>query len=345
MPRPTTSPRPLIRSSTDRCRRAGWGLAAAALLASEASALPAPNAAAAEPGRPDLLLMTGLPIVWGEGGAFDPQSRPAASYRVLEARFAVRPIDAIEPATLRGARLMLLAQPRLLAAEELVALDDWVRSGGRLLVLTDPRLDWPSELALGDVRRAPALPLLGPLLQRWGLRLDPVEEGPTADRVETPAGARRIAFAGPGWEHGSPPGRFVVTGPGCALGERQWLARCRIGQGVALLVADADLLHDETWLHGAADGRLVPTADNPFAVTDWLDSLAGVSRPAAAQEAAQGKAPDAAPDEAGAESPRMNPLFAAAPAALLLLAAGLILARRRRQPPTNLSTGSSTENN
>ena len=287
--------------------------------------------------------MTGLPIVWGEGGAFDPESRPAASYRVLEARFAVRPIDAIEPETLRGARLMLLAQPRVLAPEELVALDFWVRGGGRLLVLTDPQLAWPSELALGDVRRPPALPLLGPLLRRWGLRLED-GTGPAADRVETSGGVRRIAFAGPAWEHRAPPGRFVVTGADCALAGRPWLARCRIGRGEALLVADADLLHDESWLSMDTGGRLVPTADNAEAVAGWLDALAGISRrPAPAGEAPK-QNPPAAPDGGDAESTRGNLLLFSALGVLLLLAAGLAILYRRLRPPTNLSTGTSTEN-
>ena len=75
--------------------------------------------------------------------------------------------------------MLLAAQPRALPAEELVALDAWVRRGGRLLLLADPMLEWPSERPLGDRLRPPALFADTGLLQHWGLRLDaPDERGP-----------------------------------------------------------------------------------------------------------------------------------------------------------------------
>jgi hypothetical protein len=46
--------------------------------------------------RPDLMLMTALPIIWGEKGAFDPSSRPAAAYTALEREFDVRPLDVLD---------------------------------------------------------------------------------------------------------------------------------------------------------------------------------------------------------------------------------------------------------
>jgi hypothetical protein len=222
---------------------------------------PAPHTAAV---RPALLLMTSLPIVWGEGGAFDAASRPAAAYRLLEREFAVRPIDAIEPDTLRGRRLMLLAQPRLLAPEEMVALDQWVREGGRILILADERLAWPSDLPPGDARRPPAASLLHPLLGHWGLRLDPGSGGVRTEHQ----GERRLRLDGPG--------QLAASGAGCRVAV-SWFARCRIGAGEAIVVADADLLHDRLW--APADGRHRRLADNGLLVADWLDSLAALDRP------------------------------------------------------------------
>lgn len=213
--------------------------------------------------RPPLLLMTALPIVWGEGGAFDPASGPAQSYRLLEGEFEVRPIDAIEPDTLRGQRLMLLAQPRLLAPEEMATLDEWVRGGGRILVLADPRLGWPSRFPPGDGRRPPDATLLHPLLTHWGLRLDPGSGGRRVERI----GVRRLRL--------DTPGSFSATGPACRVSPA-FLARCRIGEGKALLVADADLLADPLWTGG--EGRHLRTADNPLLVADWLDELAELRR-------------------------------------------------------------------
>lgn len=222
---------------------------------------PTPRAAAV---RPPLLLMTSLPIVWGEGGAFDPASSPAAAYRLLEREFDVRPIDAIEPDTLRGRRLMLLAQPRLLAPEELATLDAWVRGGGRILILADERLAWPSDLPPGDARRPPAASLLHPLFGHWGLTLHPGTAGVRTER----AGPRRLRLDGPG--------QFASSGAGCRVAV-SWFARCRIGAGEAIVIADADFLHDRLWAPG--DGRHLRLADNGLLVAEWLDSLGGIDRP------------------------------------------------------------------
>lgn len=224
--------------------------------------------------RPALLLMTGLPIVWGETGPFDPASRPAAAYRALGEEFAIRPLDHLDRDRLAGAGLMLLAQPRMLEPAELVALDAWVRQGGRLLVLTDPALAWPSRLPPGDARRPPPVGLLSPLLDHWGLRLDAAAERPILiDHLQIGGATRRLALAAPG--------RFALAGRPCRLGPRDYLALCRLGSGRALLVADADLLHDRLWLGPTARGheRHARLADNPLIVADWLDALAGRSRP------------------------------------------------------------------
>ena len=232
-----------------------------------------PSAAPPPGERPPLLLMTGLPIVWGEGGAFDPASRPAAAYRALGREFEVRAIDYLDPPSLAAAPLLLLAQPRLLEPVELVALDRWVRGGGRVLILADPRLIWPTELPIGDRRRPPPTSLLGPLLAHWGLSLEP----PAAPRVETHwvgdgPYRRRLALAAPG--------RFEAQGRACRVSPAGFAAVCRIGSGAAWLVADADLLHDSLWTLPIARGseRHARTADNPLLVAAWLDRLAGRER-------------------------------------------------------------------
>ncbi len=222
-----------------------------------------------DPARPELMLMTALPIIWGEGGAFDPASRPALAYRILDEEFRIRPLDILDDKELGGRRLLLLAQPRLLAPRELVALDDWIRGGGRALILADPTLVWPSELPLGDSRRPPPTSWLGPLLGHWGLRLD----APTAPELvmrDLPDG-RRLALAAPGG--------FVRERGECVIAPDRLIARCALGRGTAFVVADADLLRDAVWAGPGQGRRHDRLADNPLVLADWLDGLVGVRRP------------------------------------------------------------------
>jgi hypothetical protein len=220
--------------------------------------------------KPDLMLLTGLPLIWGEAGPFEPQSRPAAALSYLEGEFTLRPLDAATPDALAAGKLLLLAQPQRLAPEELVAIDSWMRRGGRALVLSDPALIWPTELPLGDIRRPPPIGLLGPLLARWGLELAPGEPGLAT--LQT-ADGRLVTAA---------PGRFEARAPSCRLEHGGLIAHCLVGRGRALLVADADLLHDALWLPGGASDPRLRTADNPQLVADWLDRLAGLDRERAA---------------------------------------------------------------
>jgi hypothetical protein len=227
--------------------------------------------------KPALLLMTALPLVWGETGPFDPESRPAAAYLALKDEFDVRPIDYADAAALHRARLLLIAQPRALAPEELVALDAWVRGGGRVLILVDPDLAWPSALPLGDPRRPPPVSLLAPLLDHWGVTLEPTAAGHLLDRVGEGEEVRRLSLDGPG--------RFRIASGGCRSFGRAYVAYCRIGAGRALLVADADLLRDDLWAPPGPRGteRHRRLADNALVVADWLDALAGRDRERAAQ--------------------------------------------------------------
>lgn len=207
------------------------------------------------------MLMTGLPLVWGEKGPFDPGSRPAAAYAALQKEFDLRPVDVLDPATLAGGRSLFLAQPKRLAPAELEALDGWIRGGGRALILTDPMLTWPSELPPGDIGRPPPVGLLAPLLGHWGLTLEPPGE---AGEIEAGWDGRRILL--------DSPGRLGGSGAECRV-EKHWAASCRLGSGRVRVVADADLLRDSLW-----ERR---TADNPAVVAGWLSEITGTpARPA-----------------------------------------------------------------
>lgn len=238
------------------------GAAAAVLLAVAGATLvgkaprapvaPSPRAPAE---RPTLLLLTALPLVFGERFALGGGSPALAG---LEQRYRVVPIAFADERALSGGSLLLAAQPRAQPAEALVALDHWVRRGGRLLLLADPALEWHSERPLGDLLGPPtAYPDTG-LIGHWGLRLDlPAERGPIERQVD----GWRLRLASPGSLSGK-----------CRLAGEGLVARCAIGRGRATIIADADLL-DLGGLDGAAE------ADN----LGWLlAELARIERPAAA---------------------------------------------------------------
>lgn len=226
--------------SAPRVRARAAALLAAGLVAAAGLALVADQPSApAPPGRPTLLLLTSLPLVFGEQFGLEGGGSPALD--ALESRFTVTPVAVADAASLAGGRLLLMAHPLAQPAEALVELDRWVRRGGRLMLLADPMLEWPSERPLGDPLRPPPAFADTGLLAHWGLRLDlPDERGPRLRRL----GGSKILTASPGFLAGS-----------CRISSDRLVARCRIGKGAATIVADADFLNVDD-LEGPADGNL-----------------------------------------------------------------------------------------
>ena len=240
-----------------RARRAPLiaALAAGALLLAGGAAIlaagkrdnAAPERPAAE--RPVLMLLTSLPLVFGEGFALEGGGSPALE--ALERRFRVVPISVTAASELKRSRLLLMAHPQAQPAEALVELDRWVRGGGRLLLLADPALEWHSERPLGDPLRPPPAFADTGLLGHWGLRLDaPDERGPR----QLALGDYQVLVASPGTLHGT-----------CKLGPHRLVARCALGRGHATIVADADFLNTAD-----LDG---PTQHNLDALVAELDAL------------------------------------------------------------------------
>jgi hypothetical protein len=242
-----------------RRRVAVVALSAAIAVAGSAIALkPGSRPPATNEAKPSLLLLTSLPILFGEGFQLDTEPSPVLAR--LERDYRVEAIAAADRDSLARGRLLLMAQPRAQPAELLVALDQWVHRGGRLLLLADPHLDWPSEKPLGDLSRPPASFADTGLLGHWGLELaGPQSSGPAAIDV----GSYEIAVASAG-RLASPQGRCVVRAA-------KLIAHCRIEHGRVTVIADADFLN----LGGASaiDG---PTEHN----LDLLESeLVSLSRP------------------------------------------------------------------
>lgn len=230
--------------------KASIAAAVGALLLLSCSEATTPRASGSQ--KPELFLLTALPLVWSEDFGLDQPG--SLALQRLEQDYRVTPIDL--PSDLPEGSLLLAAQPRALPAEELVALDKWVRAGGRVLLIADPMLEWPSELPLGDRRRPPMAFADTGLLLRWGLRLDaPDRRGPRQSIIaSTP-----VLTASPG--------TLERVGKGCDIAEARLVARCRIGKGSVIVIADADFLNVGK---GGVDG---PTEGNLPALVSQLASL------------------------------------------------------------------------
>ncbi len=236
-----------------RARGGALLLVAAAIMAVVALAFahksePAPLPPRLASQRPVLLLLTSLPLVFGQDFSLDHNGSPAL--KSLEARYRVVPISVTDPAELAKGRLLLMAQPLAQPAEDLVALDRWVRSGGRLMLLADPMLEWPSARPLGDPLRPPAMFMDTGLLAHWGLRLDAPEDiGVASGQL----GGFTVQTRSPGQLFGR-----------CPISPDRLVAHCVVGRGKATVVADADLL-DVADLGSAAghnlDGVIKELAD------------------------------------------------------------------------------------
>lgn len=227
--------------------------AAIALWARQRAERPLPERPPGE--RPALMLLTGLPLMFGDEFSLGGNGSPALA--ALEERYRVKPISTGAAAELSAARLLLMAQPSAQRAEDLVAIDQWVRSGGRALVLADPALNWPSERALGDPLRPPPMFADTGLLAHWGLRLDaPDVPGPR----QLPLGRWNVLTGSPG--------TLVASTPACKVEKGGLVARCRIGRGRATIIADADFLDI-----GRPEGLDGPTRNNLAALVGELALL------------------------------------------------------------------------
>ena len=238
----------LRRNSVSRPHGVAPALAAVLLACTACSASvdadPAVEQVGEQMAQPRLGLMSTLPIYWNEAVEFSDllnQDQGANWVRtVLERDYALEPLDVLRPETLAPLDRLILAQPRALSPEENVALDDWVRNGGRVIVFADPMLTRHSEYRLGDPRRPHDVALLSPILARWGLELEMDTSQGDEERVVDAFGMSvpvRIS------------GTFAARDAGgeaeCTLSDTRLMARCTIGKGGALLIADAAILDED----------------------------------------------------------------------------------------------------
>lgn len=202
--------------------------------------------------RPALGIMGTIPIYWGEsGGNFDAllagEGEAHWAKAQLERNYRLEPIDYLSSEAIESHRFLLLAQPRGLSPEENVALDGWVRKGGRLLLFADPMMTGHSHYGLGDRRRPQDVTLLSPILAHWGLQLrfdDAQTEGVYGREIRGHAIPVNL------------PGQFALLEgkEDCITLGDSLAAHCRLGEGQALILADAALLDEEGPWKNAASG-------------------------------------------------------------------------------------------
>ena len=210
---------------------------------------------------PELGLMGTIPLYWGEAETMAEQlsgeGTPHWARPRLEDSYSLRLLDTLSEKELAGLDFLLLAQPRALSGAENVALDAWVRGGGHLLLFADPLLTGESRFGIGDRRRPQDVVLLSPILTHWGLEL--------RFDMDQPAGFDLLATSG------APvpvnlPGSLVAVGDGkCATLAEDVLARCEIGAGSVVVLADAALL-DMYEPHPAAGAALEWLLGQGFAI-------------------------------------------------------------------------------
>lgn len=213
--------------------------------------------------RPVLAVISALPLFWQDGEDGIQSHADAPIIQILRQRFEVRPIDSLLLPGMQGAKAVLLAQPRSLSDAELSSLDHWVRRGGDMVLLADPLLRWPSPLPLGDRRRAPAVTMLAPLLARWGVALLPPSS----------TGEKRQVLANGSLLTTMTASSFAVRDPSkCWVEQDALIARCMLGRGHAVLVADADLIDDRLWLVDEAEPLNMRgwSADTPGFIVEQL---------------------------------------------------------------------------
>jgi len=227
------------------------------------------TAAQAQEARPELALMGTVPIYWGEAAGLDELLEGDApshwARSVLEEDFTLSPLDYLSSDALAGREFLLMAQPRGLSAEENLALDTWVRSGGTLLLFADPMMTGESRFHLGDRRRPQDVALLSPILARWGLEMQF-----DASQPEGPQLVDHFGDALPVNLRGQL--HYAGESPYCNIPGDGLLAHCVIGDGQAMIVADAAMLdiagpydHAESalrWLIGHIFGNFGDSAGN-----------------------------------------------------------------------------------
>lgn len=202
-----------------------------------------------------IALMSTIDLQWGEADLAEVaqgKAHGSAFFTRLSQGRQIKMIEDIAKLPHSKVDALVMVQPRLLSPDEHVALDTWVRSGGRAIIFADPALQWPSKHPAGDPRHPLFTSMLGPLLKHWGLKLALPINGEEAD-ASVSVGDQRIGTSA----HGIWVTTADTAAASCQITPSRLLAQCRVGKGMAIVFADADMLSDERDVSIIGDGQIV----------------------------------------------------------------------------------------
>lgn len=207
------------------------------------------RAKASSPEKHKLGLTSSLPLYWPLGADFQEllsDESPIPWQRVvLERDYDLVLLGTLSPFEEGGTSAeidplddierLAVIQPRGLAPADNVALDNWVRDGGKLLLVLDPMLTGEYDLPLGNPQRPVDSALIPPVVARWGLEVS-VEDYDVFENgfYEVPIGGSKLVVGHPG--------TVTVADPDaadCTVLSRGVMARCKVGEGQVVLLADA----------------------------------------------------------------------------------------------------------
>lgn len=220
--------------------------------------------AAAQRGAKPAVMVTGLPLRWAGSADFaDILSGESGDDIFLSTLEGLGPISLVDSLTdqprVAGAT-WVLAHPRALAPQDMVAVDRHVRGGGRALIFADALSSWPAAHGFGDPRNAPITSLLTPLLDHWGVKLSAVAHGQGGEQWLHMVDAGVGAGVGAGLRLHSA-GRFARWPSTCVSIGQAYALRCKIGRGEVVLVGDADLLYAPLWQPNGWDAAHLMKSD------------------------------------------------------------------------------------
>jgi len=131
------------------------------------------------PKKPELGIISGLPLDTGAGGmqaAMQGQARPYVIYEQLAQSYSTKMLDPGFVSIPSDVDVLMIVDPAPMTPQQLYAIDQFVLKGGRALVFVDPL----SEIAsagggLGGEGGGPSSSDLPSLFRAWGVAYDPTK--------------------------------------------------------------------------------------------------------------------------------------------------------------------------